>query len=206
MLKNRKTIIGDSSPLATRRGERGEPRRNRPDWDEYFIGIAKAVSARATCLRRKYGAVITKGNIIVSTGYNGAPAGMKDCLEVGRCTRKELRIPHGERYELCHSVHAEANAIIRASVHELEDATIYISGVVASFSSANPLSSASRLGRPECGSNSPRRDNGTAECLSEPCMMCKRMILNSRIVRVVYSDGNGKFLSLNPRKWLKKRV
>lgn len=150
----------------------------RPGWDEYFIGIAKAVSARATCLRRRYGAVITKGNIIVSTGYNGAPSGMKDCLEAGRCTRKELRIPHGERYELCHSIHAEANAIIRASVHELEGATIYISGA----------------------------DEGVVECHSEPCMMCKRIILNSKIARVVYSDGNGKFHVLNPKKWLKKRV
>jgi dCMP deaminase len=101
----------------------------RPGWDEYFITIAKAVAARATCLRRKYGAVITKDNVIVSTGYNGTPSGMKDCLEVGKCTRKELEIPHGERYELCHSVHAEANAIIRASVEELKDATIYIRAV-----------------------------------------------------------------------------
>src|SRR4030043_2168550 len=115
----------------------------RPDWDEYFIGIAKAVSTRATCLRRCYGAVITKDHIIVSTGYNGAPAGMKDCLEVGKCTRKELRIPHGERYELCHSVHAEANAINRASVDELRGATIYIAG----------------------------SDLACGECLSEPCMM-----------------------------------
>ena len=84
-------------------------KKMRPDWDEYFINIAKAVSARATCLRRKYGAIITKENVIVSTGYNGAPSGMKDCLEVGKCTRKELQIPHGERYELCHSVHAEAD-------------------------------------------------------------------------------------------------
>lgn len=150
----------------------------RPGWDEYFIGIAKAVSARATCLRRRYGAVITKDNIIVSTGYNGAPSGMKDCLEDGKCTRKELRVPHGERYELCHSIHAEANAIIRASVHELEGATIYISGT----------------------------DEGIVECRSEPCMMCKRIILNSKIARVVYSDGNGKFHVLNPKKWLKKRV
>lgn len=150
----------------------------RPGWDEYFIGIAKAVSTRATCLRRKYGAVITKNNIIVSTGYNGAPAGMKDCLEVGKCTRKELQIPHGERYELCHSVHAEANAIIRAAVHELEGATIYVSG----------------------------SDDCAEECLSEPCMMCKRIILNSKITRVVYSDGNGKFHVLNPKRWLKKRV
>lgn len=150
----------------------------RPGWDEYFIGIAKAVSTRATCLRRKYGAVITKNNIIVSTGYNGAPAGMKDCLEVGKCTRKELQIPHGERYELCHSVHAEANAIIRASCEELAGSTIYISGA----------------------------DDNIRECLSEPCMMCKRIILNSKIARVVYSDGNGKFHVLNPKRWLKKRV
>jgi dCMP deaminase len=150
----------------------------RPGWDEYFINIAKAVSTRATCLRRKYGAVITKGNIIVSTGYNGAPSGMKDCLEVGRCSRKELQIPHGERYELCHSVHAEANAIIRASVDELQGATIYISGSAAERS----------------------------ECDAEPCMMCKRMILNAGIAKVVYSDGNKGFFVLDPRKWLKKRV
>jgi dCMP deaminase len=150
----------------------------RPGWDEYFIAIAKAVSARATCFRRKYGAVITKNNIIVSTGYNGAPAGMKDCLEVGKCTRKELQIPHGERYELCHSVHAEANAIIRASVDELEGATIYISGA----------------------------DGNEEECHSEPCMMCKRMILNARILRVVYSDGNGSYHVINPGNWLRGRV
>jgi len=153
-------------------------KRLRPDWDEYFIGIAKAVSTRATCLRRKYGAVITKDNIIVGTGYNGAPVGMKDCLEVGKCTREELQIPHGERYELCYSVHAEANAIIRASVDELRGATIYISGI----------------------------DDRKRECYSEPCMMCKRMMLNSRIAKVVYSDGNNRFVVADPKKWLKKRV
>lgn len=150
----------------------------RPGWDEYFITIARAVSARATCLRRRYGAVITKDNSIVSTGYNGAPAGMKDCLDVGKCTRKELQIPHGERYELCHSVHAEANAIIRASADELKDSTIYIAG----------------------------SDQGASECLSEPCMMCKRMILNARIGKVVYADGNGSFHVIDPRAWLKGRV
>ncbi|MEW6109162.1 MAG: dCMP deaminase family protein [Nitrospirota bacterium] len=155
-----------------------DKKQKRPGWDKYFINIAKAVSARATCLRRKYGSVITKDNIIVSTGYNGAPAGMKDCLEVGKCTRKELQIPHGERYELCHSVHAEANAIIRASADELKGATIYISG----------------------------EDGGTAECHSEPCMMCKRMILNSKIKKVVYSDGNGRYHIIDPKSWLKKRV
>ena len=150
----------------------------RPGWDEYFINIAKAVSARATCMRRKYGAVITKDNVIVSTGYNGSPAGMKDCLEVGKCTRKELQVPHGERYELCHSVHAEANAIIRASQDELRGATIYISGA----------------------------DPAAGECLSEPCMMCKRMILNARISKVVFSDGGGSFHIIDPKGWLKGRV
>ena len=150
----------------------------RPEWDEYFITIAKAVSTRATCLRRRYGAVITKDNIIVSTGYNGAAAGIKDCLEVGKCTRTELQIPHGERYELCHSVHAEANAIVRASMDELRESTIYISG----------------------------EDGNAAECQSEPCMMCKRMILNARILKVVYSDGNGGYCSINPKKWLKGRI
>ncbi len=153
-------------------------KQTRPGWDEYFIDIAKAVSSRATCLRRRYGAVITKDNIIVSTGYNGAPSGMKDCLEEGKCTRKELQIPHGERYELCHSVHAEANAIIRASADELKGSTIYVSGA----------------------------DHGAGECLSEPCMMCKRMILNSQIKKVVFSDGNGKYHVINPKGWLKKRV
>ena len=150
----------------------------RPNWDEYFINIAKAVAMRATCIRRRYGAVVTKENIIVSTGYNGAPAGMKDCLEVNKCTRTELQIPHGERYELCHSVHAEANAIIRASAEELKGATIYISGT----------------------------DSGAGECVSEPCMMCKRMILNAMVNKVVYSDGNGAFLIVDPRAWLNKRV
>jgi len=153
-------------------------RRLRPGWDEYFIDIAKAVSSRATCLRRRYGAVVTKNNIIVSTGYNGAAAGVTDCLEVGKCTRMELQIPHGQRYELCHSVHAEANAIIGASVDELKGATIYISGV----------------------------DGDGAECNSGPCMMCKRMILNARIARVVYSDGNGDYNVTDPTDWLKDRI
>ncbi|MCK4910131.1 MAG: hypothetical protein KAR83_00745 [Thermodesulfovibrionales bacterium] len=150
----------------------------RPGWDEYFLNIAKAVSLRATCLRRKYGAVITKDNIIVSTGYNGAPRGMRDCLEEGQCTRKKLGVPHGQRYELCHSVHAEANAIIRASMSQLTGATIYVAGA----------------------------DCDTGECDSEPCMMCKRMVLNAGIARVAYADGNSGFTVVNPLDWLEGRV
>lgn len=168
----------DPAKRVTRAKEKKTAKQTRPGWDAYFIDIARAVSARATCLRRRYGAVITKDHVIVSTGYNGAPAGMEDCLEANTCTRKELQIPHGERYELCHSVHAEANAIIRASADELRGATIYISGA----------------------------DTGSGECLSEPCMMCKRMILNAGIAKVVHSDGQGNFHTINPKDWLKTRV
>jgi dCMP deaminase len=176
----RKTQQGRTSPTG-RRHASGQPPgyQGRPSWDEYFLEIARAVSRRATCLRRRYGAVITKDNTIVSTGYNGAPRGMKDCLQVGQCTRQELQIPHGERYELCHSVHAEANAIIRASQEELQGATIYIAGTDG-------------------------QEGG--ECPSEPCMMCKRMILNARIARVVYADGNGGYRAVRPTAWLRKRV
>lgn len=150
----------------------------RPGWHDYFLDIARSVSRRATCLRRKYGAVITRDNNIVSTGYNGAPRGMVDCLEVGKCTRMMLDIPHGQRYELCHSVHAEANAIIRASMHELDGATIYISGT----------------------------DEKGKECDSAPCMMCKRMVLNARIALVVYCDGKGAHHVVSPEDWLEGRV
>jgi hypothetical protein len=84
----------------------------RPSWEEYFIEIAKVVSTRSTCLRRRYGAVIVKDNVIVSTGYNGAPRGSANCVDRGICRRKELNVPAGERYELCEAVHAEQNAII----------------------------------------------------------------------------------------------
>jgi dCMP deaminase len=86
----------------------------RPSWDDYFSEIAKLVSSRATCLRRKVGAVIVKDKRILSTGYNGAPSGLPHCNEVG-CLREQMKIPSGERHELCRGVHAEQNAIIQAA-------------------------------------------------------------------------------------------
>lgn len=86
----------------------------RPSWDDYFIEIAKLVSSRATCLRRKVGAVIVKDKRLLTTGYNGAPSGLAHCIEVG-CIRKNLDIPSGERHELCRGVHAEQNAILQAA-------------------------------------------------------------------------------------------
>ncbi|MDR1496145.1 MAG: cytidine/deoxycytidylate deaminase family protein [Clostridiales Family XIII bacterium] len=100
----------------------------RPSWDEYFMSIAKLTSERATCLRRKVGAVIVSDKQIVATGYNGAPKGIAHCDEKGGCLREKLGVPSGERHELCRALHAEQNAIIQAATsgQSIEGATIYI--------------------------------------------------------------------------------
>jgi dCMP deaminase len=101
-------------------------RLTRPDTDEYFLKIASVVAERSTCRRHHVGAVAVKNKHILATGYNGAPAGAKDCLEIG-CLRDELGIPSGERHEICRGIHAEQNVIIQASLHgvSLEESTIY---------------------------------------------------------------------------------
>ena len=137
----------------------------RPDWDTYFIEIAKVVSSRSTCLRRKYGAVIVKDRVIISSGYNGSPRGSENCIDTGICTRKELNIPSGERYELCEAVHAEQNAIINAPPDRMKNATIYIAGF----------------------------EEDRTYAAGKPCKLCDRMIRNARITEVVYLDKNGSF-------------
>ncbi len=99
----------------------------RPSWDEYFVEMSQLVSQRATCLRRKVGAVLVKNKKILATGYNGAPSGLVHCLETG-CLRDELDIPSGQRHELCRGLHAEQNAIIQASLHgvSINGSVIYI--------------------------------------------------------------------------------
>jgi len=99
---------------------------NRPNWDEYFIKITQNVAERATCVKRKVGAIIVKDNRILSTGYNGAPKGFKHCEEVG-CLRKQMNLPSGERHELCRGLHAEQNAIVQAAVYgtKIEGASMY---------------------------------------------------------------------------------
>ena len=94
----------------------------------YYLDIAQTVLERATCLRRVYGAIIVKNDEIISTGYNGAPRGRKNCVDLGYCTREQLKVPRGERYELCRSVHAEANAIISAQRRDMVGASIYLVG------------------------------------------------------------------------------
>ena len=85
--------------------------------ENYYLDIAQTVAARSTCLRRKFGAIIVSNDSIVSTGYNGAPRGRKNCSDIGSCMREDLNIPRGERYEMCRSSHAEQNAIIAAAAH-----------------------------------------------------------------------------------------
>ena len=96
--------------------------------ENYYLDIAETVLERSTCLRRQYGAIIVRNDEIVATGYNGAPRGRKNCSDLGYCVREQMRVPRGERYELCRSVHAEANAIISASRNECIGGDIYLVG------------------------------------------------------------------------------
>ena len=135
---------------------------NRRDKINYYLDIAQTVLERGTCLRRNFGAIIVKNDEMISTGYVGAPRGRKNCCDLGYCTREKLGIPRGERYELCRSVHAEANAIISASRADMIGSTLYLVG----------------------------RDYATKELVKEanPCAMCKRMIINAGISTVVVRD------------------
>ena len=108
----------------------------RPSWDEYFMGITELVAQRSTCLRRHVGAIIVRDKRIITTGYNGAPARIKHCLDVG-CMREQMGIPSGERHELCRGLHAEQNAIIQAAIHgvTLQGSTIYCTNMPCSICS-----------------------------------------------------------------------
>jgi len=101
-------------------------RKTRPCWEEYFMGIAELAATRSTCLRRQVGAVIVKDKKILATGYNGAPSGLKHCLDIG-CLREDLKIPSGERHELCRATHAEQNAIVQAALFgvSIKGSTMY---------------------------------------------------------------------------------
>ena len=139
----------------------------RRDKLNYYLDIAEPVLARGTCLRRNFGAIIVKNDQIISTGYVGAPRGRKNCCDLGYCTREKLQIPRGERYELCRSVHAEANAIISASRMDMIGSTLYLVGKEVS------------TGEYVKGAN--------------PCAMCKRMIINAGIDTVVIRDDKENF-------------
>ena len=131
----------------------------RVDKNNYYLDIAESVLERSTCARRAFGAVIVKNDEIISTGYNGAPRGRKNCDDLGYCMREKLNIPRGERYEMCRSVHAEQNAIISAARKDIIGSTLYLAGK-------------------EVGKNKYVEN-------AMPCMFCKRFIINAGIKKVV---------------------
>jgi dCMP deaminase len=143
--------------------------KKRISKDDYYLALARDVSVRSTCLRRKFGAVIVKNDAIVATGYNGAPRGCLDSLSADWCYREEKKIPSGERYEMCRSVHAEQNAILHAGRDKTLGATLYLSGTHT------------KTGR-----------------LSgyEPCLMCTKMIINAGIERIVVHKSDGSYVTL----------
>ncbi|MBI5242130.1 MAG: dCMP deaminase family protein [Elusimicrobia bacterium] len=148
--------------------------------DQYYLNIAKEVARRSTCLRRHYGAVIVNNDQIVSTGYAGAPRKTANCTEIGACVRIKLKIPRGEHYEWCRAVHAEMNAIIHAARFDMIGAALYLVGV-------SPVSSAVIKG-------------------AEPCKICKRMIINAGIERVIIQTSPGRYRVQEAEDWIRTNL
>ncbi len=148
----------------------------RRDKYNYYLDIAQSVSERGTCLRRNYGAIIVKNDEIISTGYVGAPRGRQNCSDAGFCIREKLQIPRGERYELCRSVHAEMNAIISAPRHEMLGADLYLVGI----------------------------DYLTGALVANSCCcsMCKRVVINAGIKRVIIRDTMDEYRIIEVSDWI----
>lgn len=148
----------------------------RVDKINYYLDIAQTVAERGTCLRRNFGAIIVKNDAIIATGYNGAPRGRKNCSDVGSCTREMLNIPRGQRYELCRSVHAEANCIISAPRTDMLGSTLFLAGL----------------------------DAVTGELAAdiEPCSMCKRMIINAGIEQVIVRNTPEDYTMFLVKDWI----
>ncbi len=149
---------------------------NRIDKENYYLDIAQTVMERATCLRRCYGAIIVRNDEIISTGYNGAPRGRKNCSDMNFCMREKMCIPSGQRYELCRSVHAEANAIISAARNECIGGTLYLVG----------------------------KDAKTGAILEDAtsCSMCRRMIINAGLARVVIRNTPTEYSVVPVQEWI----
>ena len=150
-----------------------EPRISK---ENYYLNIAETVLERATCLRRVFGAISVKNDEIISTGYNGAPRGRRNCVDMGFCTREAMRVPRGERYELCRSVHAEANAIISAARRDMVGGTLYLVG----------------------------RNAQTGELLHDAtsCAMCRRMVINAGLSKVVIRHTEQDFSVVDVQDWV----
>ena len=142
----------------------------------YYLDIAQTVAERSTCLRKNYGAIIVKNDVIISTGYNGAPRGRKNCSDLGYCMREKLGIPRGERYEMCRAVHAEANAIIAAPRAEMLGSTLYMACI------------SPKTGEIEGGVCS--------------CAMCKRMVINAGIEKVIVRENAEEYTVYDVEDWV----
>jgi len=148
----------------------------RRDKNNYYLDIAETVSQRCTCLRRHYGAVIVKEDEIIATGYVGAPRGRKNCSDTNYCIREEKNIARGERFELCRSVHAEANAIISASRKDMIGSIMYMTGI----------------------------DMDTKEYTknANSCPMCKRLIINAGVKQLIVRDTIDAFRVIEVEDWI----
>lgn len=149
------------------------PRRDKIN---YYLDISQTVAERGTCLRRNFGAILVKNDEIIATGYNGAPRGRVNCSDLGVCMRDKLNVPKGQRYELCRSVHAEANCIISAPRNDMLGSTLYLSCL----------------------------DAKTGELYGdvEPCSMCKRMIINAGIETVYVRDDKDHYRVVKVADWI----
>jgi len=158
--------------------QNGGTRMDRISKENYYLDIAQTVLGRATCLRRVYGAIIVKNDEIISTGYNGAPRGRANCVDMGYCSREAMQVPRGERYELCRSVHAEANAIISAARRDMAGGTLYLVG----------------------------QDVQTGELLgdADSCLMCRRMVINAGLEQVIIRRTPTEFEVVPVEEWVEE--
>ena len=150
----------------------------RIDKVNYYLDIAETISERGTCLRNHYGSVIVKNDEIISTGYTGAPRGRANCLDLGYCRRKENNTPSGAGFELFRSVHSEQNPIISANRKDMIGSTLYLVGI----------------------------NKRTGEYINdnEPCTLCKRMIINAGIEKVVMRDNKENYRIEEVNDWIEK--
>lgn len=149
---------------------------DRRDKHNYYLDIAETVLERGTCLRRNYGAIIVKNDEIISTGYSGAPRGRKNCTDLGYCIREKMNIPRGANYEICRSVHAEANCIISARRMDMIGAVMYLVG----------------------------REMKDGELIknANSCTMCKRMLINSGVEKIVIRDTRDEYRIIEVEEWI----
>ena len=148
----------------------------RPNKINYYLNIAKEVSTRSTCLRRKYGSILVKDDVIIATGYNGSPRGTMNCNDLGYCRREQLGVKRGEQLQLCRAVHSEQNCIINASREQMIGSILYLYGSEVSI--------------------------GEIIENLDSCQMCKKLIINAGIEKVVFAKPNNQYEIRLVKDWI----